>query len=104
MDFGLLVLLTEVFHFNVLVAASFSYWTSISYNFVLNRKWTFGARGNISRHAVLYSLLLVFNYAVTVGLIYVLGRFGIHYGPAKIISVLVTISWTYFIYKKIIFV
>ena len=105
LDFGLLVLLHGLAQINVLVAASVSYWTSIIFNFTMNRFWTFGVRSrvNIHKHVAMYGLLLAVNYLFTVGFIAVATHFGMHYTIAKIISVAIQTSWTYFIYKKIIF-
>ena len=103
-DFFLLVFLHAVFHVPVLVAATISYWTSIAFNFFANRVWTFGAtETHIAKHAVSYSLLLGFNYLFTIAFIGITGHFRLHYTIAKIIAVAVQTSWTYVIYKKVIF-
>ena len=104
LDLGLLVLLKEVGHLPIIVAATISYWTSIAYNFSLNRHWTFETTRSLRHHAVAYSLLLLTNYVVTVGVIAGLGHLGVSYALAKIIAVGLSMSWTYVMYKKVIFV
>lgn len=106
LDFVLLVLLHELVHLPVVVAATISYWTSIGYNFWLNRHWTFTASAtrSLRHHAVAYGALLLTNYLVTVGIIWGLGHLGIPYPIAKILAVGFSTSWTYVIYKKVIFV
>lgn len=104
LDLGLLILLREVFHVQVLLAATAAYWTSIVYNFLMNRTWTFETSAGIKRHAWAYGLLLLTNYLVTIGIIAVLGHFGLNYAIAKVLAVGFSISWTYIAYKKFIFV
>ncbi len=105
LDFGVLVLLHEPGHASLLVAASVSYWLAITYNFLLNRYWTFGVRDleKIHHHMFMYGLLLAFNYLFTLIFLNVTTGLGLHYTVAKIIAVAIQISWTYLAYKKIIF-
>lgn len=104
-DFGLLVILHDILNFNVLVAASISYWTSIIFNFTINRYWTFNSteKGELKKHIVEYSILLAFNYAFTIGFIAAATGLGLHYTIAKVLAVGLQISWTYYIYKNVIF-
>lgn len=104
LDFGLLVFLHSALGVNVLVAATISYWSSIAFNFYANRHWSFGVKDSpIGRHLVAYGVLLGINYLFTVGFIGVATHFGMHYTIAKILSVGIQISWTYFAYKKFVF-
>lgn len=104
LDFLLLVLLHGVLDINVIVAASVSYWTSIAFNFIANRFWTFGAtETHIAKHAVAYGLLLGCNYLFTVAFIAGATNIGMHYAIAKVVSVAIQMLWTYIIYKKAIF-
>lgn len=104
-DFGVLVFSHEILNINLLVATSIAYWTSIAYNFSLNRWWTFEKSENnkLSQNALLYGCLLAFNYAFVVVAVGVLSTF-IYYGACKIVATIITTFWTYFIYKKYIFV
>lgn len=104
LDLGLLILLKEVGHLHVITAASISYWTSIGYNFLLNRQWTFNTTRSIQRHAIAYSALLLANYAVTIGIIGGLSHLHVPYALAKVLAVGLSATWTYIIYKKVIFV
>jgi putative flippase GtrA len=105
LDFFLLVFLHGVLGVNVLVAASVSYWVSITYNFLVNRFWTFSAseKSELARHLMLYLLLLGFNYLFTIAFLAVAGHFGMHYTIAKVLAVAIQMSWTYVTYKKVIF-
>lgn len=105
LDFALLVLLHGVLELNVIIAASLSYWIAIAFNFMANRFWTFAATdANIIKHLAAYLMLLSFNYLFTVTYIGVMTDLSMHYTIAKITAVAIQISWTYVIYKKIIFV
>ncbi len=104
LDFFLLVFLHAALNVPVLIAATISYWTSIAFNFIANRVWTFGAtETHIAKHALSYGILLGCNYLFTIAFIAGATHLGMHYTVAKIISVIVQTSWTYVIYKKVIF-
>lgn len=93
------------FDINLQIATTLSYWTAITYNFTLNRQWTFSAadKANLSKHIMLYLLLLGFNYLFT--LVFVsIGSYYINFALAKVLAVGIQISWTYYIYKTKIFV
>lgn len=104
LDFFLLVFLHGHLGINLLVATTLAYWTSIAFNFVTNRFWTFGATDtHVIKHLVPYLALLGFNYLFTLAFVGITTYFGLHYTIAKIIAVIIQISWTYVIYKKVIF-
>jgi putative flippase GtrA len=104
LDFLILVLLHGVLGVNLLVAATISYWSSIIFNFVANRVWTFGAtETHIAKHAVAYGILLGFNYVFTLAFVGIASHMGMHYTIAKVFAVAIQIPWTYIAYKKVIF-
>ncbi len=103
-DFFLLVFLHGVLNVNLVIATTVAYWTSIAFNFLTNRCWTFGATNtNIVKHLGAYLLLLGFNYVFTVAFVTGTTHLGMHYTLAKVLAVGIQINWTYFAYKKIIF-
>ncbi len=103
-DFVLLIVLHGALGMNVLVAATISYWTSIVFNFLSNRFWTFGAtETHIIRHIAAYGVLLGLNYLFTIAFIGVATHMGLYYTYAKILAVAIQMTWTYVAYKKIIF-
>ena len=105
LDFGLLVILHDIFNVNVLIAASISYWSSIVFNFLVNRHWTFESsnKENFKKHLLSYISLLGFNYIFTITFIALTTHLGLHYTIAKVMSVMIQIPWTYYIYKKYVF-
>jgi putative flippase GtrA len=104
-DFSLLFLLHGKAGVGLGLATSLAYWTSIVYNFLLNRWWTFSAhdKKDLHKHLGTYLVLLAFNYLFTVVFISVASH-TINYLLAKAIAVLIQMSWTYFVYKNVIFV
>lgn len=104
LDFALLILLHDVLGLNLLIAASISYWTSIIFNFFANRIWTFKAdETSMGQNAVLYLLLLGFNFVFNIGFIAGATHLGMHYALAKVIAVAMQVVWTYVLYKKVVF-
>lgn len=104
LDFGILFTLHGLLGLNLAASTSVAYWVSISYNFVLNRYWTFDSREteSLKRHMTTYFMLLVANYLFTVTFVSIVGTH-INYVVAKALSVAIQMIWTYQIYKKYIF-
>lgn len=105
LDVSLLVFFREICELNLALSASLAYWVSIAYNFVLNRWWSFsaGEMKSMHRHLAAYLLLLGFNYGFTVITVTQLSEH-IDYVLAKILAILVQVTWTYYIYNNYIFV
>lgn len=104
-DYALLVLFRHFFTSGLVSAVSIAYWTSIAYNFTLNRYWSFEASsGMVPRQLFLYGCLLIFNYLVTLGIVWGLESMGLSEYIAKLIALGVTVTWTYLFYKKIVFI
>ena len=104
-DFGILYILHGIMNLNLAASTSVAYWVSISYNFLFNRYWTFDVREKESllRHMTTYFMLLLFNYLFTVIFVSILGEH-INYVIAKALAVAIQMTWTYYVYKKYIFV
>jgi putative flippase GtrA len=101
LDLGLLIVFKRYLGIGVYIAATLSYVLALIYNFYLNRGWTFGARGGLQVHMALYALLVFINYFITLALLAWLGKLGIHYEVAKIISIMPILGWNYIAYKYI---
>jgi putative flippase GtrA len=104
-DFGILFLLHDTLGTTITFATSAGYWISIIYNFLINRHWTFDAseRANLKRHISTYMILLVANYFFAVIFIAIMSNF-IYFLVAKALAVIIQMTWTYYLYKNIIFV
>lgn len=103
-DLSLLYLLHGHLGLNLQLATSIAYWSSIAYNFLLNRSWTFTntERKKLHEHALFYGLLLLFNYLYTLAAVSLLSNY-MHYGTAKVLAVVIQTSWTYYLYKYYVF-
>lgn len=103
-DLVLLVMLHGHLKINISVAASIAYWTSILYNFILNRWWTFSASESkkLHQHIIPYAILLGCNYLFTVLFVSIVSRH-FNYVAVKVVAVLLQTLWTYRIYKNVIF-
>jgi putative flippase GtrA len=102
-DFGLLVLLREVFAAPVWLAATVAFWASLGVVFLTNKYVTFGARGTGPRQLVRYFALLAVNYVVTLGVLALAERIGVGYQVGKVVAVAMTTVWNYFAYEFWVF-
>ena len=103
-DLLIFALLREKLTGGLFSAVSIAYWSSVIYNFSMNRNWTFnGAKGMVFKQMFQYGILLLINYATTLLIITVLHNAGISEYLGKVVALAITISWTYIIYDKYIF-
>ncbi len=105
-DFGLLFLLTEVFHVWYVVSVATGAAAGAVTNFLLNRYWTFlAAQGLWFDQAWKYSLVSAGSLAInTVGTWWVTERFGIHYGiSVSIVSLLVGFFFNFPLQRRFVF-
>jgi putative flippase GtrA len=102
-DFGLLVLLREVFAAPVWLAATIAFWASLAIVFLTNKYVTFNAGGAGRRQLVRYFILLAVNYGVTLGVLALAERIGVGYQVGKVVAVAMTTVWNYFAYEFWVF-
>lgn len=104
-DFGTLAILHGKFGFGIAASTSVAYWLSVTYNFILNRYWTFDVweKQSLQHHITAYLLLLIINYLFAVTFVSFASDH-INYLYAKAIAVIIQMIWTYPVYKKYIFV
>lgn len=104
-DFILFSLLHSVLSWDVLVANTVSYWSSIAFNFSVNYKWTFGGAETTAfkRQLALYLGLLLFNFGFSSVFLSVTIGLGLNPQIAKIIATALQMSWTYIAYKTVVF-
>jgi putative flippase GtrA len=103
-DIGLLYSLHSKLKIGLTLATSLGYWVSVIYNFLLNRSWTFSQRerSDLRKHLLSYCVLLGFNYLFTVIFVAMVSH-ETNYLIAKALAVMVQMTWTYVIYKRLIF-
>jgi putative flippase GtrA len=104
LDFFLLVFLHGALGVDLLIAATISYWSSIGFNFWVNRIWTFGATDSgVAKHLTFYLTLLACNYGFSIAFIAAGTSLGMHFTIAKILATGFQTIWTYIAYKRFIF-
>lgn len=104
LDILILFTLHSKLDVKIATATSLAYWISITYNFLLNRFWTFSIseKDDLQKHITSYFLLLVFNYFFTVISVSFMSHY-FSYMLAKAFSVIIQMTWTYYLYKRYIF-
>ncbi|MEK7102601.1 MAG: GtrA family protein [Patescibacteria group bacterium] len=100
LDVGLLYLASGVLHIRPLYALLVTQVFVITYNFLLNKHWSFESRGAHHRQFARYALVLGFNYTVGEGAMY----FGhevleVNYLIVRIVTVAVAVSWNFLLYN-----
>ena len=81
---------------------------ALSINFYLNRRYVFMANGglessSVSTQFIKYIILLVFNIIASTAIIGLLVDREVEKYIAKLIAVMLVVSWTYLAYKLVIF-
>lgn len=102
-DAGLLWALAH-FGVPVLLAATVSFWVSLVVNFSLSKIWTFEVRQNTPHQAVLYTLLICWNYGFGLFMIDLFLHYHWGYIAGKLVALFITTGWNYFLYRQVIFV
>jgi putative flippase GtrA len=104
-DFGILYSLHVYFDVKIAAATSIAYWASITFNFLLNRYWTFDSheKEELAHHITTYFVLLICNYFFVLLFVSIMSHH-INFIIAKAIAVVIQMTWTYYLYKNYIFV
>ena len=103
-DVSSLLFLSHIFSFSPVLAVACSFWVAFVVSFVLQKYLTFGnkqkGKRELGKQTLLYGLLVVFNYAVTLLFVAmftdILGLV-----VARTAVLLLTVIWNYFVYKQI---
>lgn len=100
-----LIFLHGYLHLILPVATLLSFIVAFVYNFNLNRKWSFSAADSrsLKKHLKPYTLLFFFNLIFAVAFVSVASHV-VNYAIAKALSVGIQTLWTFYIYKRYIFV
>ena len=105
-DFGAMVLLTEMFGLHYLLSATISFILGLVTNYILSVSWVFNRR-SLSRP---WAEFLVFAVIGVVGLglnslilFLCTEKLGLHYTLSKIIATVVVFFWNFFARKLILF-
>lgn len=100
LDMGTLILFTEAFGFLPVVSVFMNQALVLTYNFTLNKYWSFRNRAMPHKQIMRYGVLAAWNYSFSVGAMYLLNQqFGVDYRLVRIASIVVMVSWNFFLYK-----
>lgn len=105
-DFGLLFLLTEVFHVWYVPAVALGAAAGAVTNFFMNRHWSFGAAHiNLGRQAWRYAVVSVGSLALNTGGTYLVTESaGLHYGiSVVVVSIAVGFVFNFPLQKYFVF-
>ena len=103
LDLGLLTLCYRAAHLPLWLATAAGFWGSFAYNYLLQRRFAFSARGTAVGSLVRYSTLLGFNTLATMGIVELAQATGPGYVAGKVAATCATTVWNYFAYKKWVF-
>ena len=102
-DYGLLVLLTEVFSINYLVSATISFTASVVFNYAASMRYVFTHKEGMSRRRefVIFVVLSVIGLVINNVCMWAgVEQFGIHYLVTKIVATAIVMVWN-FVTRKI---
>ncbi len=102
-DYGLMVLLTELFGVNYLVSATISFTVSVIFNYVASMRYVFRHKENMSRRRefVIFVVLSVIGLGINNGLMWLgTGLLGISYLITKLVATAVVMLWNFVTRKK----
>lgn len=99
-DIGSLILLKEYVGFSPVVSVVVNQAVILSYNFTLNKYWSFHNKAIPHKQLVRYLTLAAWNYTFSVGVMYVFHHvMGYDYILVRIGSIAVMVSWNFLLYK-----
>lgn len=102
-DFGLLVLLREVFHWDVGLASATAFLASLVFNFLVQRKFSFESAHRTHVSMIRYAILVVANTLATVLIVQLLTPTILGYMGGKVISTAAMTVWNFFLYQHWVF-
>ena len=105
-DYGVLVLLTEVFGMHYLLSATISFILGLVTNYLLSVVWVFNNRtlGNRWAEFTVFAIIGVIGLGLNALIMYVCtDKMGIYYMISKIISTVIVFFWNFFARKIVLF-
>ncbi len=103
-DYGLMVLLTEVFNVYSLISAAISFTVSVIFNYVASVKWVFEVdeeKNSKQKQFIVFVVLSVIGLIINELIMWIMdSKFGIHYMISKLVATFVVMVWN-FITRKI---
>lgn len=100
LDVGLLYLASDILHIRPLLALLVTQIIVITYNYLLNKYWSFESRGAHGRQLARYGVVLGFNYLFGEAAMY-LGNevLEINHLIVRVATVALAVSWNFLLYN-----
>ncbi len=105
-DFGGMVLLTEVFGINYLLSATLSFIAGLLTNYYLSRIWVFHSSKleNVKWEFAIFAMIGVVGLILTDLILWILtDGFGVYYMISKAVATVLVYFWNFGARKKILF-
>lgn len=102
-DLALLVVLHEVFGVVLWIATPIAFLTSLIFNFLLQRIFTFKATNRGHASFVRYAILVAFNTVATDFIVNTFAHWDLTYAAGKVVATALTMGWNFYLYKYWIF-
>ena len=100
LDVGSLFLLKEYLHLRPVLAVIINGIFLLNYVFFLNKHWAFKSNGVTHKQMVRFFILAGFNYAISVGWMYIFNeKFAVHYLIARIANIALSVAWNFLLYR-----
>ncbi len=102
-DLGLLALLHEGAGVDLWIATPVAFLTSLVFNFLVQRKFTFQSDQRAHVSFLKYGALVAFNVVATDIIVNVIAGAGQSYAIGKVVATIATTGWNFLLYKHWIF-
>ena len=103
-DYGIMVLLTEVFKIPSLISAAVSFTVSVIFNYIASVKWVFDVdkeKNSKAKELIVFIILSVIGLGINELIMWIMDKqFGIYYMISKIVATIVVMCYN-FITRKL---
>lgn len=100
LDVGSLYLLKEYARLRPVAAVAINQVFMVAYVFLLNKYWSFGARGCAATQAARFLVVMFLNYIIAIGWMWFFNeKFGLDYRLARVANIAVAVAWNFLLYK-----
>lgn len=98
-DYGIMVLLTEVFKVPSLISAAISFTVSVIFNYIASVKWVFDVdkeKNSKAKELIVFIILSVIGLGINELIMWIMDKqFGIYYMISKIVATVVVMCYNF---------
>ncbi|MFA7314748.1 MAG: GtrA family protein [Candidatus Magasanikbacteria bacterium] len=100
LDMSTLIFFKEFFGFNATISVILNQVLMLTYNFLLNKYWSFKNKALPHKQLTRYLILAGFNYLFSVGVMYLFNHlYHMDYRLVRIVTIATMVLWNFFLYK-----